>query len=113
MAKLSGEVLEEGRKKITDSDLEGLMRWIETNTPGVFDEDSLRSMRKTFGMTFLIPDAPKAMKLFNHTFNDMDPQAEVLVMRIRIAAILGVVSWLMVLGILGGVFYLFRTLFGL
>ena len=112
MAKLTDEVLKEGRAKVTGSDLEGLMEWVRTNAPGVFPEDTLRSMGKTFKMTFLAQDPARGLKLFNKTFADMDPQAEVAGRKLRNGVGCGCALFAG-LGLLGGVVYLFRSLFGL
>ena len=112
MAKLTDEALAEGRARIAESDLEGLMEWVRTNAPGVFTEDSLFQMERTYRLTLMVPDLPRALKLFNRTFEEMDPQAEVAAGKLAAVTKAGCLVFVG-LGLLGGVVYLVRSLLGL
>jgi hypothetical protein len=112
MAKLTDEALSEGRRWVSQCNVGRLMGWIRENADGVFTEETLQSMEKTYGLCFRAGDSSRALKLFNKTFEGMDPQAEVAAKKVKLWGGCGCALF-MGLGLLGGVVYLFRSLFGL
>ena len=104
MAKLSEDVLEQGRKTVRETDLEGLLLWVKVNAP-LMDEDIIQS---TFVKVFAMRDTKKALKMFDAGFVDYDPTQEVLRVVLKLGMLL-----LVTLGAIGGVVYLVRSCTGL
>lgn len=110
MAKLSNDVLREGRSLVISSDLEGLMAWTRQHAPTV-DQAMVES---TFRLIFLAQDTPRGLKFFNAAFADYDPTTAKIIS-------VGVVAWgafklglgvMILVGSFGGAVYLFRALVG-
>ncbi len=97
--------LEEGRGYVRSGDLDGLDSWVERR--GIVLDRVL--LRRTMGSVVVVDNA-RAIKLFNATFVDIDPEIDRLVRRVR--TVLVVVAVLMLLlGSIGGTTYLVRLLF--
>ncbi len=104
MAKLSTEVLEKGRDRVRNADLEGLIAWTKAHAP-LMDEGMIR---KTFEKVFKWKDSEKALKMFDAGFVDYDPNKDARGILLRLGVLL-----LILLGALGGAVYLFRACTGL
>ena len=104
MAKLSAEVLEQGRERVRNADLEGLISWTKTHA-SLMDEGMIR---RTFSKVFHWKDTEKALRMFDAGFVDYDPEKDARGILLRLGVIL-----LLLLGALGGVVYLFRACTGL
>jgi len=103
MAKLSPEILEEGRELIRAYDLEGFLGWVRTHSP-LMNQDLIRS---TYEKVFRAQDSEKGLKLFDAVFPNLDPGAERTGIFVRIGCLLFIG-----LGLLGGIVYLVRSVFG-
>ena len=68
MAKLSEEALEEGRKLIIAGDENGFAKWIETH--------NIMIGVKAFEMCVRAGDVARALRLFNKTFPNIDPEED-------------------------------------
>jgi hypothetical protein len=64
--KLPAEVLEQGRERVRNADLEGLITWTKTHAP-LMDEGMIR---KTFVKVFKWKDSEKALRMFDAGFVD-------------------------------------------
>ena len=102
--KLSSEVLEQGRDRIRNADLDGLMLWVKTHAP-LMDDNVVRN---TFEKVFKWNDVEKALRMFDAGFVDYDPSKDLKSIFIKLGVVL-----LLLLGALGGVVYLFRSCTGL
>jgi len=101
MAKLSEEVLAEGRTFVEAQDLEGLKVWCETHAPTV----TWSEVEKTFALIFKAGDTPRALKLFDRFFPTVDPARDVRQALAKLGCLL-----FLALGALGGVVYLVSVL---
>lgn len=99
MSKLSDEVLDEGRGFIIRKDLDGFIRWIEKNRIEI-DTDMVR---KTYRRCFAADDLPRALRIFDKVFPNIDPEAQRAAGWIRFGCLLFVA-----LGLLGGVMFLIQ-----
>lgn len=109
MAKLNDSTLREGRQLVISSDLEGLMEWIRLHAPTV----DPNVYEPVFRLVFAAQDTARGLKLFNTAFGTYDADA------VKTAQVAGAVwgifklllSLAMIVGSIGGLVYLFRTLF--
>ncbi len=99
MAKLSREMLDEGREFVRTQDLDGLIDWIKGSRVTI----DLDVVRKTFSQCFRAGDARKAVLIFDAAFTEADPTVDRIVAWGKIA-----VALFVILGLLGGVLSLFR-----
>jgi hypothetical protein len=72
MARLDPDFVEEGRRFVRQSDLEGLMNWVDRSGT-LIDQ---KATRKTFELCFRAEDNIKAMHLFNAVFPKSNPTLE-------------------------------------
>lgn len=103
MAKLSAEVLTEGRRLVLSSDLEGLNAWVRRYAPTV----DPKVVSGTFEKVFLAQDIAKGLKIFDAGFMEYDASIERASTLIRMF-----VPVFLFLGALGGVLYLAHVLMG-
>lgn len=98
---MTPETITQGRNLCLAKDLDGLMAWLRRNVP-TLDQKMARS---TFSACFRANDTEKALKILA-VFDDYDVVKEA-------GGILltWVVLALVVLGLLGGVVYLFKAVF--
>jgi hypothetical protein len=101
MARLDPDFVEEGRRRVRQNDLDGLMNWVERS--GTFIDHE--TTRKTFELCFRAGDTDKAMRLFNAVFPKSNPTLELAVMFGRLAVI-----GFIVLGLFGGILYAISAL---
>jgi hypothetical protein len=104
--KLTDAELEEGRAFIHTNNISGLMSWVDEHRI-IIKKDMLRET-----MTKLINANchDRAIKLFDATFVDCDPQLERAVVKVGLAVRLTVIL-VVLLGCIGGIVYLFRSIF--
>ena len=103
MAKLSEEVLEEGRQLLWKEDIDGFMEWV--GRTGVFVDKAV--VRQSYEFFFAAGAPEKAIEMFDGTCPKWDPAED----RRHLAVKLGI-TLLVVLGIVGGLGYLAAALFG-
>lgn len=100
--KLSEEMLDEGRAKVTAMDLEGLMTWVKQHVPTV----DASEVEKTFRMLLTTRNPDRALKLFDKYFPKVDPARDIRRGFVRLGCLVFVG-----LGVLGGIIYLVQTIF--
>lgn len=98
--KLPTDVLDEGRALILASDLDGLVAWVGKHAPLM----TQKFVRDTYEKVFRFGDTEKGLRLFDAVFPDYDPAVEM-----RRALLHVGMKLLTLLGIIGGVVYLFRS----
>lgn len=103
MAKLSDEILEQGRERIRAQDLEGFMSWVQKHAPNI----NAVTVKDTYSTIFKAQNTEKGLKLFEAVFPEVDPEKDA---RVTLLA-LGILV-LVLLGSLGGVVYLFQSCSG-
>lgn len=101
MARLSVEVLEEGRGFVRQKDLEGLVEWTQRHGSRDLNYDVFI---RGFEDVFRNNNERRALLMFDRTFSEMDPTVDALVYWLTLAfkVVLG-------LGAVGGLVYLFRS----
>ena len=102
MAKLSQNILDEGREFIYKKDVDGLIHWINRNHILV----SIAPIRRSFELLFDVGADDKAIRLFDNTFGDIDPDADAKKIMIN----MGIVGSI-VLFMLGGIVLFVKSLF--
>jgi hypothetical protein len=103
MAKLSAEVLEQGRDRIRAGDLEGFMAWVKKHVPLI----KLEIVRDTYTTVFKYGDTEKGLKLFEKVFPEVDMAKDIRELLFKMG-----IALMVLLGSLGGVVYLFRSCTG-
>jgi hypothetical protein len=101
MAKLSAEVLEEGRALIRQKNLDGFLAWVDRQRVAI----DMEVVRDAYEKCFEYDDVDKALRLFEAIFPKADPAADLLLGFSRLA-----LRILLVLGVIGGLIYLIRNL---
>jgi SH3-like domain-containing protein len=101
MAKLSVEVLTEGRNFIRAKDLDGFITWIKANNITI-DTNVVRS---TYERIFHADDMEKAIKMFDAVFPDIDPVADIVTFFTKL-----LIKLLFIMGAIGGIVYLIGAL---
>ena len=74
MAKLSKEVLEEGRGHIRNSDLPGFMKWLVKHVPRYSINHEV--VESTFEKIFKFSDTDKGLKMFEVGIANINPAAD-------------------------------------
>ena len=103
MSKLSEDVLEKGREVVRKGDLDGLMMWQKAYAPLINGEFVL----KTFGVLFRVENTDRALKLFDDVFAGYDQAKELRAILLKFVTLI-----MLVLGIVGGLIYLFQSCVG-
>jgi hypothetical protein len=98
MAKLSKKVLDEGRQLLPARDLDGFSEWVRRSRVLV----NIDLVRRTFATCFRAGDSQKALRIFDATFPELDPVTDRVMLVAKIT-----VGIVVVLGLLGGVVFLF------
>ncbi len=103
MAKLSEEVLEQGRECVRQQNLDGLTTWLDTHAAGSVNRNVFLN---TFRSVFTVGDVPKGLKFFNATFEEYDRTVDLAIFWVKAGCVIFVL-----VGALGGFVYLLRTIF--
>jgi hypothetical protein len=103
MAKLSAEVLEQGRERIRAGDLDGFMAWVKEHVPFI----NLGTVRDTYTMVFKANDTVRGLRLFDKVFPEVDTARDLREGLVKLAF-----RGMVFLGALGGVIYLIQTCTG-
>lgn len=102
MAKLSEEVLDEGRDLVRAKDLEGFKVWCGKHAYTV----PWAVLEKDFSMLLRHDQVDMAVRLFDKFFPKVDPTSDVALGLMKLGCI-GFVA----LGVIGGVLYLVKNIF--
>lgn len=97
MAKLSEQVLEEGRQYIRDDNLEALRSWMTCVDRPTREADELLKIRSA--------SLEKTLELFNKVYSKHDPTASTLG-ALTVGGTLGLIFSIVFLGIIGGLIFL-------
>ena len=100
--KLDQPTLEIGRAAIRNGDLASLVTWVTAHAPLV----DVKLIRDTYTSLFRYGDTEKGLKLFDRMFQDYDPAMDARYAILKLGAVV-----LGVLGALGGLLYLVRSIF--
>ena len=103
--KITDEELEEGRALVRGRNTDALFAWVDKKRV-VLDKELLR--RTMLNVIAANPD--RAIKLFDAVFVGMDPDFDRRVLKIRLGVRFAV-ALVVLLGCLGGVIYLVRSIF--
>jgi hypothetical protein len=102
VAKLTADVLAEGRAMVQAQDLDGLRLWCETHAYTL----TWSEVERTLSLCYRAGDCPRAVKVFDRVFSEVDIARDIRQRIFRLGCLLFVAA-----GITGGVIHLVAFLF--